>query len=328
MRTFAKGVLSKINFAIGNNPKVVESDNWTDYIPSGYQAALTITADFELAWAPRYSHKHKDPLSTSILYAQRERRNVPKILQVSNEYNIPITWATVGHLFLDKCELTGERKHDEIPQVPAYKGKYWGFQGGDWFEYDPCTNVEKDPEWYAPDLIDLILSAGVGHEIGCHTFSHIDCRDDICPRELFESEVQRCIDLANLKGLKMTSFVHPGHTIGNLASLANLGFTSFQSDPGNILGIPIKHSGGLYELQRTMIFDLRPDWSKDYHIYRYKKIIDRAIENHSLCNFWFHPSLETIFVTDILPEVFRHIDERRSEIYISTVGDYVQHLNT
>ena len=327
MRRFAKGILSKINFAMGKNPRVVTAENWSDYIPFGYQGALTITADFELAWAPRYSHKHENPLTASLLLAQRERRNVPKILEVSSEFNIPITWATVGHLFLDSCKLTGSRKHAEIPRVPTYEGRYWDFKGSDWFEHDPCSNFKEDPEWYAPDLIDLILSSEVDHEIGCHTFSHIDCRDDICPRKLFESEVQRCIDLANLKGLKLTSFVHPGHTIGNLASLATLGFTSYQSDPGNILGFPLKHSSGLYNLQRTMVLDLRSDWSKDYHIYRYKKIIDRAIENHSLCNLWFHPSLDTAFIDEIIPDIFRHIDARRSEIYVSNVGDYIQGLD-
>ena len=43
---------------------------------------------------------------------------------------------------------------------------------GDWFKADPCTNLQTDPNWYAPDLIKLIRDSKVKHEIGSHTFSH------------------------------------------------------------------------------------------------------------------------------------------------------------
>ena len=128
-------------------------------------------------------------------------------------------------------------------------------------------------------------------------------------------------------GLKLDSFVHPGHTIGNLTTLSELGFTSFQSDPGNILGYPIMHKNGLWELKRTYEFTYRKDWSIDYHIYRYKKIIDRAVENKTVCNFWFHPSFSKTFLQKVIPEIFKHLDTFRNNIWITTVGAYVEWLN-
>ncbi|MBK7872925.1 MAG: polysaccharide deacetylase family protein [Saprospiraceae bacterium] len=323
-----KSQLSKIKFALSFNPIIEKSSDREKYIPRNYDAVFTLTADFELAWAPRYNNTSRNSYQDAIRLARQERENIPKLLTLFDQYNIPITWATVGHLFLDSCEMDHQgKKHSEIPPVPEYNGPYWDFHNDDWFEYDPCTNLEEDPEWYAPDLVQMILESKVKHEIGCHTFSHIDCRDEVCPSDLFISEITKCQALAKAFDIEMKSFVHPGHTVGNLDNLALLGFTSFQSDPGNILGYPIQHQNGLWEFKRTMDCYLRKEWSIDYHINRYKKIIDRAIQSNTLCNLWFHPSLSPVFVNDIFPALLAYIDSKRDSIWITTVGDYVAWLN-
>lgn len=320
--------LSKLKFAMGYCPKIEKRRDAASFLPPNFQAVVTITADFELAWAPRYNNTVANPLQFALKLARRERSNVPKILHVCEQFNIPITWATVGHLFLKSCKGNEHKKHAEIPKVPAYKGRYWDFDGKDWFEYDPCTGLREDPEWYAPDLIEAFIESEVDHEIGCHTFSHIDCREEVCPTELFQSEVSLCQQLASERGLRLTSFVHPGHTIGHLDTLTQLGFTSFQSDPGNILGYPIRHSNGIWELQRTMEFAYRSGWSDDYQAYRLMKTVDRALATQAVCNFWFHPSFPTAMVEKVLPNLMAHIQDRRNEIWMGTVGKYVDYLNS
>lgn len=319
--------LSKLKFALGYNPKVQKQGDSKEFIPKSHKAVVTITADFELAWAPRYNNTVGDPLKFALDLARRERDNIPGLLQACDAHNVPITWATVGHLFLESCAAEEGGAHSDIPAVANYEGKYWDFKGRHWFEFDPCTNLASAPEWYGPDLLEEILNARTAHEIGCHTFSHIDCRDQVCPPDLFKAELNKCIALAREKGLTLRSFVHPGHTIGNLDGLAQLGFTSFQTDPGNILGFPIKHSNGLWELQRTMEFTYRPEWSIKYHVNRYKTIVDRAIETNTVCTFWFHPSFPSVFVKEILPELLGHISKRRNEILACTVGEYIDFLN-
>lgn len=327
MRQKIKNQLSKVKFALGLNPKIEQTKNVRNFIPPHVNCVVTLTADFELAWAPRYDNSVDNAYEHAVKLAKQERSNIPKILELCEKYNIPITWATVGHLFLHSCELDGSHKHPEIPPIPAYAGPYWDFNGGDWFEYDPCSCLEVAPEWYAPDLIKLIMSSKVGHEIGCHTFSHIDCRDEVCPPEVFSSELNMCKDLAKGFGLELKSFVHPGHTVGNLETLANLGFSSFQSDPGNILGYPVRHANGLWELKRTMDCYIRSGWTMEYHIERYKTIIDRAIKSNTVCNLWFHPSLNPLFVDEIFPAIFDHISENRDKIWVCTVNDYINFLN-
>lgn len=322
-----KPFLSKINFALNRNPRIERAKDYRSIIPAPYKAVITITADFELAWAWRYSKSNNNALESASLYAKRERKNIPNILYLCDKYNIPITWATVGHLFLSSCARINGIAHPEIPTVNKYQGPFWDFQNDDWFEYDPCSNYKEAPEWYAPDLIEMILKSKVNHEIGCHTFSHIDCRDEVCSTALFEAELNECKKEAAKLGLELKSFVHPGHTIGNLNKLAELGFNSFQTDPGNILGYPVKHKNGLWELRRTYELAWRQGWSVEYHVYRYKTIIDRAIKYNTVCNLWFHPSFDQSFLNKVLPAIFDYLNLLRENVWITNVDNHVEWLN-
>jgi len=257
----------------------------------------------------------------------KTRENVPKILNLCEIYDIPITWATVGHLFLSNCKRVNKIAHPEILRLPYFENLYWKYSLGDWFDSDPCTNYIEDPPWYAPDLVKMINENSIKHEIGCHTFSHIDCRDEICSKDVFESEILKCKELAKEFGIELKSFVHPGFTIGHLEDIEKLGFTSFRTNYANELTYPKKHFSKLWEFRNTMEFCWRKEWSINYHIKRYKTIIDRAIQYNKICVFWFHPSLETNFVDYVLPEILAYLNYKSQEIKCLTHSDYADWLN-
>ncbi|HOM41746.1 MAG TPA: polysaccharide deacetylase family protein [Bacteroidales bacterium] len=321
-----RSFLSKINFELHCNPVVSSSKEWKKYIPEQYKSVIMLSADFELAWAWQYSKLFKDPVREAKKLALRERENIPEILKICDKYNIPVTWATVGHLFLESCNNDNEKAHEKIPRLFHFENDYWKFSGNDWFENDPCSDYLKDPEWYAPDLIKLILNSEVKHEIACHTFSHIDCRDEVCTPELMRAELIECKRLAENWGLELRSFVHPGHTIGNLDVLSEEGFTNFRTNYNNILGFPVKHKNGLWELKQTAEIVFRKGWSIKYHIYRYITIIERALKSRTICVLWFHPSLDPIVVEEIFPEVFSFLNKNRDKIWITTHSEYVTWL--
>jgi len=322
-----KSYLSKLKFGLGFNPSVERTEDYRKYIPAPYDSAVLFYADYELAWAWRYSKSLINNKSEIEKIAGRERENIPGILALCEKHNIPITWATVGHLFLGECKRESGLAHPEIPRNKYFVNEYWSYSSGDWFDDDPCGNYRDNPEWYCPDLIEMILNSKVKHEIGCHTFSHIDCRDEVCSPEVFEAEISECKRLAGEKNLSLKSFVHPGHTIGNLESLKKLGFDSFRTDYGNILGYPEKHKSGLWEIKGTMELAFRKKWSVDYNFKFYKTIIDRAIKNNSLCVFWFHPSFDKVFLDDIFPEILSYLDSRADKVLITTAGEYTDILN-
>jgi peptidoglycan/xylan/chitin deacetylase (PgdA/CDA1 family) len=322
-----KGNLSKLNFSIGRNPVVEKNNQREKFIPEGYKSVALISSDFELAWAWRYSKSSPNPYQLAIEKAKLERENIPKIVEICERYRIPITWLTVGHLFLDSCNHVNSIKHPDIPRLPQFENRYWKYAGTDWFEHDPSTNLKTSPEWYCPDLINLILDSKIKHEIGSHTFSHIDCRDGVCTDEVFNTEMAECKKIASEWGLELKSFVHPGHTIGNLDNLSKLGFTNYRTDYRNYLGYPHKHGNGLWEFEQTTEFAYRKEWSINYHIKRYITILKRAIKSNTVAVFWFHPSFETVMIDKIWPEVFRFLVENRDKIWITTHKEYIDWLN-
>ena len=318
-----KPLLSKINFFLRRSPKIETCKDPSRFIPQKYKAVLLISADFELSWAWQYAKGNPEPLTYALEMAYTERNNIPQIVKLCEEYDIPITWATVGHLFLEKCTRENGSSHPEIPRLRKLENDYWRFEKDDWFEHDPCTDYRQAPAWYCPDLIEQIISSPVAHEIGCHTFSHIDCRDEICPPALLKAELEECKRLAGRMGLELKSFVHPGHTIGNLDVLAQEGFTNFRTDYRNVLGYPKKHANGLWEFEQTAEFVLRKGWSIDYHIHRYRTIIRRAMESNTVCVLWFHPSFDPEVVEEILPKVFGYVDQNRDKLFVATHSEYI-----
>ncbi|MBL7909545.1 MAG: polysaccharide deacetylase family protein [Bacteroidia bacterium] len=321
-----RNLASKIKFELGLNPVIEKKADPEKFIPKHYKTVLLISADFELAWAWRYSKAVADPLQLALSKAKLERENLPKITKLCEKYNIPITWATVGHLFLEQCKKENGLPHGNLPRLKHFENDFWKFEGKDWFENDPCSNYAEAPNWYCPDLIKLILDSKIKHEIGCHTFSHIDCRDGICSPELMQKELEECKKLAQEINLELKSFVHPGHTIGNLDTLAKEGFTNFRTDYRNVLTYPKKHANGLWEFEQADEFVYKKKWSINYHIHRYKTIIQRAIRSNTVCVLWFHPSFDSEIIDQVWPELFKFIDQNRDKIWVTTHSEYINWL--
>jgi len=322
-----KHFLNKIKFGLGLDPIIEKRTDYQKFIPEGYKSVLILYADFELAWAWRYSKGVDNVLKYSEDYGLKERENIPEILRVCEEYNIPITWATVGHLFLNNCERIKGSAHSEILRPNYFENKFWKYDDGDWFDSDPCSNYLESKSWYCPDLIKLILNQDTKHEIGCHTFSHLDCTDNHCPPAVFDSDILACKNAAKELGISLTSFVHPAHTIGNLKGLIKNGFSSYRTDYSNILGYPNLFMDKLWEIKSTWEFVSFNDWSINYHIKRYQEILNRSIKNNSVCTLWFHPSIDSRFINDIMPSIFRNINEMKDDLYITTATEYVNYLN-
>src|SRR5712692_5046392 len=87
------------NFAEGTSPsrKLLSGIEVAPFKDNA-AAAVSISADFEMGWGWR----SLVPQAAELM-GEKERRNVPLILGLLEEYSIPITWATIGHLFLESC---------------------------------------------------------------------------------------------------------------------------------------------------------------------------------------------------------------------------------
>jgi hypothetical protein len=328
MHNFFNSGKAWLSFLTGRNPVVEKSRNdFRSFIPAQNDGIVVISADFELAWAWRYAGFDHGAKHGYITIADRERNNIPLILAQCDKYNIPVTWGTVGHLFLEHCETRKGRKHNDIIRLPYFKNRYWHFSEGDWFDHDPATDYLSSPEWYAPDLIKLILKSKVCHEIACHTFSHISCNEDICSPAILESELAASKNAADKLGIKLESFIFPGHSMGNYEVIKRCGYKSIRSNNINTLGYPVLLHNGLWEHKATMELRFNDLFSVKENLNRFYRIIDRCIRNHLVCHFWFHPSFCNTSVEIILPHVFKYLQDRDSKIWVTTMSDYTKWLN-
>lgn len=325
-----KSQLSKIKFVFLLTPRVDKTTNVKGirFIPEEYKTVVLVSADFEMAWASRFSKSKINPLEYAVKCGRLTRTNMPVILNKCEEYDIPITWATVGHLFLEKCGTISNVKHPDMKRLGFFENRFWKFDRGDWYDFDPGSSYLEDPEWYAPDLIKDIVSSKVKHEIGCHTFSHIDCSDSLCPDTVFDSEISECITLAQQMNLNLQSFVHPGHTIGHISNLADFGFTCFRTNDKDTIGYPILHSERIWELRNSAQIEMRREWSYEYQSWRLKEVVKRAIKTRTVCNLWFHPQIaNSEFVSYVFNDLFSFLNANRKDIWITTMRDYIQYLN-
>jgi peptidoglycan/xylan/chitin deacetylase (PgdA/CDA1 family) len=289
--------------------------------PGGQKGGFIISADFEMSWAFRFSKKNKNYLELG----RHERENFPKIIALLEKYNIPVTWATVGHLFLESCS---KGDHDWMARIPHFDD-HWKFTQGDWFDHDPYTDHHKDPEWYAPDLIEQIIQSPVPHEIGCHTFSHMDCTYKNCPPLVLDDELKACTLAAEKLGIKLTSLVFPGGTAGNYEILKKHGYRIYRKNIDVDLAYPFRDEFGMMITPTSGSFgDNGLGWSSSYFIYRYKKIIDRAIKTSTVAHFWFHPSIDTWSLEQVMPEVLKYADQKQEEgkLWIGTMGEMADHI--
>jgi len=314
---YLKCLLSRAVFALTDKPSVKPPAVLTEApLPDGYKGGLVISADFELAWGWRYSKNHEDPLEM----ARRARENMPKLREIFEEYRIPITWATVGHLLLHSCH---GRTHAWMQRIPYFENKRWLYTKGDWFDDDPNTSWDNAREWYAPDIVEGILHSPVGHEIGCHTFSHIDMSYENCPQEVAEDEIQACVDVAREWNLTLKSFVFAAGTYGNHEVLKKYGFTNYRRTLTHDLSYPQLDEHGLVILPSSVGLDNNGcGWSREYQIRRLLKYIDRAVSTHTICHFWFHPSIDRWSLHNVMPPVMRYAAELRDKslLWVGTMG--------
>jgi hypothetical protein len=292
------------------------------------KARLVISADLELGWAWRYERSAADPLVQARQAARQTRSNLPLMLELFDRYQTPVTWATVGHLFLDHCRRSGGKAHPNLPRPDYFENEFWRYTTGDWYDCDPCSSLEQAPEWYAPDLIRAILAAQVKHEIACHTFSHIDCSDQHCPPGLLEAELAECKRLAHAWGIELRSFVFPGHLEGNHASLKKAGFSSYRCHSRYQLGLPEQDEHGLWRIPGGIGWEKPTHWPVEAWINALKRSVDRALETKTVLHLWFHPSCDPINTERVIPMVLEYIHQFQTDLIVATMSGLAASLTT
>ncbi|MFA4889938.1 MAG: polysaccharide deacetylase family protein [Candidatus Omnitrophota bacterium] len=273
------------------------------------KGTFIISIDTELAWGTFDHGGHKKYKEAYEKY----RFIISQVLKLFEKYDIPATWAIVGHLFLDSCH-----REDGVIHPDIVRPRHQWF-GADWFSLDPVTDISSDQIWYGSDIVKMIKEAYPKQEIASHSFCHPVFSDKGCSKETAESDIAKCVRLALNEGIELRSFIFPRNLPGHLDILSKYGFKVFrgQGDRYCPLKLPqvIKKmyfllddmvattpptvlpkaasNNGLIEVPASMLFRFAYGKSRiiaeGMRFRKAKKGIDAAIKRRRIFHLWFHP---------------------------------------
>jgi hypothetical protein len=159
--------------------------------------ALVISLDFEQAWGAR---DHMGPDDALYRHLGAPQKVVADLVSVFGVRHVRATWATVGFLFAStRSELTAHMPNDRPTYTLPELNPYVETIG---------ANEDDDPEHLAGSLVEMI-SAGVGQEVGSHTFSHFYCLERGQDEVAFRADLAAAQSIARWRGLELTSLVLP-----------------------------------------------------------------------------------------------------------------------
>lgn len=269
-----------------------------------------LSLDTEIAWGtdapdlPRYAHCFDN-----------YRPIVRRLIDLLDAYEIPATWAVVGHLLLPEGDSRAKKS-------------------------------VNPPGWYhAPDVIAWIRAAKTHHEIGSHTFSHVYTYDPEITREVWEAELRECANIHREHGLKIRSLVYPRNQVKYLDSLPKFGIIAYRGREQNwYQGLPKHLHRPVHLLDRTMgiqppTYDLKTlkvneqlvNLPSSQFLMAYDGIrgriptasrvrqarlgIEQAVTRGELYHLWFHPfnlgTSEAMFAA--LEQILRLAAEQREK---------------
>jgi len=243
--------------------------------------AVTISIDLELAWG-NWDNITRDQIA---LVERHERAIVARLVQLFERYDLPVTWAIVAAL-LDRDSAAGKPGGEAL--------------------------------WYAPDVIEMITSSRIRHDIGSHGGRHIyfDAVSDACAED--DLGFAKAVHEAN--GLPVSSFVFPRNKVAKKAILERHGITVFRGEDlawhqrlrnkhaqlGRVANLvdkilPIspesispQREGTMINLPGSMLFmsknGLRKFAGPGVTRSKLNKGVTAAMRDGAVFHLWFHPS--------------------------------------
>jgi peptidoglycan/xylan/chitin deacetylase (PgdA/CDA1 family) len=314
---------------------------------------MVVSLDLELAWG-RFDHL---PLLILEHESRQERKHITPLLAIFDRYDIPATWAVVGHLMLENCL----RDRHGIAHPDLFPHAYYSWFPLDWYCFDPCTTVDSAPAWYAPDIVEWIRHARVRHEIGSHSFGHICYGDPECTPSVALADLNAALETAARQGMVLKSFVFPRNQVGHLDVLKHFGLRSYRGMEPPLIRTDIRllqwavrffdqllalrprnvrveeTLPGLWNLPANHFFIGREGMRRMIpmasRVLKGKRGIAHAVKTGGLYHLWFHPfnlNADTDAMLSGLAEIFEYAHRMREQglLEILTMDDYARRLES
>jgi peptidoglycan/xylan/chitin deacetylase (PgdA/CDA1 family) len=277
---------------------------------------FTISLDFELHWGV-FDKKARDARKQCY---QNTLQLIPRLLDRFSQYDVHVTWATVGSLF-----ATDQEEWEELK--PAIEPSYVNsiYSPYKWVAEHGLANTYK---WahFAPEEVKMILQYP-GQELGTHTFSHYYCVEPQYTSGAFRADLKAAKKAAAKFNANLRSLVFPRNQFNKeyLKVCYEEGIEVVRSNPNNWFWTPVANEGnGLlrkifrtgdgyikmgnrtsYSLQSIAVQENEPiqlpasrllrSWSPSYSFtnkFRLRRLIQEmhdAAKRNECYHLWWHP---------------------------------------
>lgn len=209
------------------------------------------------------------------------------------------------------------------------------------------------------DIIKDIISSPINHDVGCHSFSHINF--DNCSQVVASNEIKESIKVMKEYKITPRSFIFPGNKVNHIDVLAENGFIVFRGKAPILkraslyaakfagtnlirnafsslsygLVNPQKESHGLWNIPGSMT--MKKYLSTNSIVSTAKNGVDGALNSKKIFHFYFHfhdffhP--RNIWTTNErlqgFESVISYIDKKRDEenLQVTTMSELAKYLN-
>ncbi|THE62984.1 polysaccharide deacetylase [Salinadaptatus halalkaliphilus] len=293
--------------------------------------SVVISLDAELGWG------FHDLETLPRNRVESGRRGWKACLELFDEFDVPATWAVVGHLMLESCDGI----HDDYPAPDG------------WFARERNAWRDREDLRFGPNLVDAVLAADVDHEFASHSFSHVLFGQPETDRELAAAELERALEIATAWNQSVASFVFPRNDVGHRDILAEYGITAYRGISPYREGVrgfvdstvrnrsllvrPTVDEFGLVNVPASMfLFGFEGPartvaesvWA-DPMVRQARRGIDEATRRDGVFHLWFHPNNLTRPRDDQrLRSILSYLDRTRAstDLTVETMGDVARRL--
>lgn len=188
--------------------------------------SFTISLDFELYWGMR-DIVTQDAYKDNLLGVWKV---IPTMLSLFEQYDIHVTWATVGFLMHEELHMLESHFPDLLPQ--------YSDETLCPYRYLETRRASKTSDEYfkrthfAKALVEKIKETP-HQEIGTHTYSHYYTREPNISVDAFEADLQKAFEIAKENHIEVDSLVFPRNQIDitTMDSLKKVGIKTYRGNP-------------------------------------------------------------------------------------------------
>ena len=152
--------------------------------------SFTISIDLELAWGV-WDKINSTHMNNAI---NNEREIVNQLLKIFEDFQLPVTWATVAALVDDKNKM---------------------------------INIVNKNAWYAPDIIEKIMKSEIKHLIASHSYSHINFQEN--SKSIIIEDFEKAEYFFKTLGITPDVLIFPRNQIAHLEILNQFKYKSYRS---------------------------------------------------------------------------------------------------